>query len=64
MSADREVHAHMNTIGLNVMTLTSFIDEDSLAAVEHQLDALERLIARYGAQAFLGEPDTEPRQTA
>jgi hypothetical protein len=65
MSASREVHARMETIGLDVMTLTIFINEDSLAAIERQLDALERLIARYGAQAFFGEPDTEtPRQTA
>jgi hypothetical protein len=65
MAAYREVHARMETIGLNFMTLTIFINEDSLAAVERQLDALERLIARYGAQAFFGEPDAEPpRQTA
>jgi hypothetical protein len=55
----------MDTIGLNIMTLTIFINEDSLAAVERQVDALERLIARYGTQAFLGEPNAEPpRQTA
>ena len=55
----------MITIGLNVMTLTIFINEDSLPTVERQLDALERLIARYGAHAFFGEPDAEPpRQTA
>jgi hypothetical protein len=52
----------METIGLNCMTLTICIHEDSLAAVERQLDALERLIARYGAQAFFGEPNTEPPQ--
>jgi hypothetical protein len=55
----------MKTIGLNLMTLTILINEDTLAAVERQLDALERLIARYGAHAFFGELDTEPpRQTA
>ncbi|MGH8065592.1 MAG: hypothetical protein ACRERE_10225 [Candidatus Entotheonellia bacterium] len=55
----------MNTNGLNFITLTIFINEDSLATVERQLDALERLIARYGAHAFFGEPDAEPpRQTA
>jgi hypothetical protein len=65
MSASREVHARMETIGLDVMTLTIFINEDSLAAIERQLDALERLIARYGAHAFFGTPDAEPpRQTA
>jgi len=54
----------MKTIGLNFTTLTIFIHEDSLATVASQLDTLERLIARYGAQAFFGEPDTEPpRQT-
>jgi hypothetical protein len=55
----------METIGLNLMTLTIFINKDSLAAIEHELDTLERLIARYGRQAFFGEPDAEPpRQTA
>jgi len=52
----------MRTIGLNFMSLTIFINEDALAAVERQLDALERLIARYGAHAFFGEPDAEPPQ--
>jgi hypothetical protein len=65
MSASREVHARMETIGLDFMTLTIFINKDSLAAIERQLDALERLIARYGAHAFWGEPDAESaRQTA
>jgi hypothetical protein len=55
----------MMTIGLNFMTLTIFINEDSLATVERQLDALERLMARYGTHAFFGEPAAEPsRQTA
>jgi hypothetical protein len=59
------MHARMDTIGLNFMTLTIAINEDSLATVERQLDALERLIAQYGAHAFFGEPQTEPpRQTA
>jgi hypothetical protein len=53
------------TIGLNFMTLTIFINEDSLATVERQLDALERLMACYGTHAFFGEPAAEPsRQTA
>ena len=52
----------MKTINLNVMTLTIFINEDSLATIERQLDALERLITRYGAHAFFGEPQTEPPQ--
>ncbi len=65
MSANVEVQARMETIGLDFMTLTIFINKDSLAAIERQLDALEHLIARYGAQAFLGEPDAEPpRHTA
>jgi hypothetical protein len=55
----------MKTIGLNVMTLTIFIHEDSLATIASQLDALEGLIARYGSHAFFGESDAEPpRQTA
>jgi hypothetical protein len=46
-------------------TLTIFINEDSLATVECQLDLLACLIAHYGEQAFWGAPDTEPpRQTA
>jgi hypothetical protein len=54
----------VNTIGHYFMTLTIFIHEDSLATVERQLAALERLIARYGVHAFFGEPQTEPpRQT-
>jgi hypothetical protein len=55
----------MKTIGLNIITLTIWINEDSVATIEGQLDALERLIARYGAHAFYGEPQMEPpRQTA
>jgi hypothetical protein len=55
----------METIGLPLTTVTILINEDSLATVAHQLDTLERLNARYGAQAFFGEPDAEPpRQTA
>jgi hypothetical protein len=53
----------MKTSGLSFTTLTIFISEDSLAA--SQLDTLERLIAKYGAHAFWGDPDAEPpRQTA
>jgi hypothetical protein len=55
----------METIGLPLTTVTILINEDCLATVAHQLDTLERLNARYGAQAFFGEPDAEPpRQTA
>ena len=55
----------METIGLNFLTLTIFINKDSAATIERPLDALERLIARYGAHAFFGEPQTEPpRQSA
>jgi hypothetical protein len=55
----------MDTIGLNVMTLTIFINEDSLVVVEGQLDALDRLIAQYGPLTFLAEPDAEaPRHAA
>jgi hypothetical protein len=55
----------METIGLNFMTLTISINKDSPATIEHQLDALERLIVKYGAHAFFGEPQTEPpRQSA
>jgi hypothetical protein len=52
MAADLEMHARMKTMGLNVTTLTIFINEDSLATIECQLDTLERLIAKYGAHAF------------
>jgi hypothetical protein len=52
----------MDMIDLHVMSLTIFIHEDSLATVASQLDALERLITRYGAHAFFGEPQTEPPQ--
>jgi hypothetical protein len=55
----------MKTIGLNFSTLTIFINADSLATIASQLDMLEHLIARYGADAFFGKPDTEPpRQTS
>jgi hypothetical protein len=55
----------MESIGLPVTTVTILIHEDSLEAAEHQLDMLEHLIARHGAHASFGEPDTEPRrQTA
>jgi hypothetical protein len=65
MAADPKVHARMKTIGLNFTTLTILINEGSLATVASQLDMLERLIARYVAHAFFGEPDAEPpRQTA
>jgi hypothetical protein len=55
----------METMDLPLTTVSVLINEDSLATVASQLDTLERLIARYGAQAFWGEPDAEaPRQTA
>jgi hypothetical protein len=46
MRASGEVHAGMKTMGLHVMTLTIFINEDSLATVARHLDTLERLITR------------------
>jgi hypothetical protein len=55
----------METMGLPLITVTILINEDSLATVASHLDTLERLIAEYGAYAFVGEPDAEPpRQTA
>jgi hypothetical protein len=47
-------------IGEPLTTVTIFINEDSLATIERQLDALGCLIAQYGAHAFFGEPDMEP----
>jgi hypothetical protein len=65
MSAYPQVHVRFETIGEPYNTVTILINEDSLATVASQLDMLERLIARYGADAFFGKPDTEPpRQTA
>jgi hypothetical protein len=65
MAAYPRIHVRMETIGLPLTTVTILMNEDPLATVESQLDTLERLIAQYGATAFLGEPDTEPpRQTA
>jgi hypothetical protein len=65
MSTYPQVHIRFETIGEPYHTVTILIHEDSLATIEHQLDTLERLIARYGAHAFFGEPQTEsPRQTA
>jgi hypothetical protein len=65
MSAYPQVHIRFETIGEPYHTVTILIDEDSPATIERQLDTLERLIARYGAHAFFGEPKTEPpRQTA
>jgi hypothetical protein len=59
-----QVHIPMEIIGLPLTTRTILLNEDSLATIASQLDALEGLIAPYGAQAFLGEPDAEPpRQT-
>jgi hypothetical protein len=60
-----QVHVRMETIGLPYTTMTVLIHEDSLTAVTHQPDTLERLIGWYGTQASWGEPQTEPpRQTA
>jgi hypothetical protein len=39
LPASREVQIRMKTIGLNVMTLTICIHEDSLATIERPLDA-------------------------
>jgi hypothetical protein len=65
MSAYPQVHVRFQTIGEPFSTITILINEDSLVTIRSQLDTLERLIAQYGAQAFFGEPDTEPpRQTA
>jgi hypothetical protein len=60
-----QVHVRGETMGEPYHTVTILIDEDSLATIGSQLDTLERLIARYGAHACFGEPNTEPpRQTA
>jgi hypothetical protein len=65
MSTSPQVHVRMKTIGLPRTTVTIDINEDSFAKITSRLDLLERLIARYGAHAFFGEPQTEPpRQTA
>jgi hypothetical protein len=65
MSTYPQVPVCMETMDLPLTTVSVLINEDSLATVASQLDTLERLIARYGAQAFWGEPDAEaPRQTA
>jgi hypothetical protein len=65
MSADLLGQAGMETMGLNGIPLTICINEDALAAVEHQLDVLERRIVQVGATAFWREPDAELlRQTA
>jgi len=65
MSAYPQVHIRFESLGEPYHTVTIVIDEDSTATIEHQLDTLERLIARYRAHAFFGEPQTEPpRQTA
>jgi hypothetical protein len=55
----------METMGLPSITVTMRINEDSLAIGTSQLDTLEGLIVKYGAHAFVGEPQTEPpRHTA
>ena len=65
MSTYPQVHVRMESLGLPFATVTIFLNEDSLATVERQLNTLEGLIAEYGATAFWGAPDTEsPRQTA
>jgi hypothetical protein len=64
MSADLEVQAGMETIGLHGMPLTIFINKESLATVASQRGTLARLIVKDGAHALFGKPDTElPRQT-
>ena len=65
MSTYPQLQVRFEIIGEPYDTVTIFLHEDSLATIERQLDTLERLIARYGAHAFFGEPQTEPpRQTA
>jgi hypothetical protein len=48
-----EVHTPIETIGLDCTTLTILIDEEPLATVDGQFDALERLIPQYGRRLFL-----------
>jgi hypothetical protein len=60
MSASPQVQVRLDTFGLPCTTITIRINEDSLATIACQLDLLERLIAHYGATAFLGDPGTEP----
>jgi hypothetical protein len=65
MSAYPQVHVRFDTIGEPYSTVTILMNEDSLATVASQLDTRERLIAQYGAYAFVSESGTElPRQTA
>jgi hypothetical protein len=65
MSTYPQVHVRMETICPPFTIVTIDMNEDSFAKIASQLDLLERLIARYGAHAFFGEPQTEPpRQTA
>jgi hypothetical protein len=65
MSADPQVHIRFESLGEPYHTVTILIHEDSPATIERQLDTLEHLTGRYGAHAFLGEPQTEPpRHTA
>jgi hypothetical protein len=60
-----QVHVRFETIGEPYDTVTILIHEDSLVTIRSQRDTLERLITRYGAHAFFGEPQAEPpRQTA
>jgi hypothetical protein len=65
MSTYPQVHVRFDTIGEPSHTVTILIHEDSPATIARQLDRFEGPIARYGAHAFFGEPQTEPpRHTA
>jgi hypothetical protein len=64
MSTYPQVHVRMETIGLPFTTVTIDMNENSLAKMASRLDLLERLIARYGAHAFFGKPDTQPPRPA
>jgi hypothetical protein len=65
MSTYLQVHVRFDTIGEPFSAMTILLHEAALATIASQLDALEGLIAQYGAKAFFGEPAAEPpRQTA
>ena len=59
-----QLHVRMDTVGEPYTTITILIHEDSLEALDRQLDTLDRLIAQYGSKAFFGEPSTEPHRQA
>ena len=43
-------------------TIKIIINENSIAALEQQLDVLDDLIVRHGTWAFFGEPTAEPQR--